>query len=72
MATEDLRMEERPELRRPVLISAFRGWNDGGQGATLACGYLGRQWQAEKFAEIDPEGSSTSRRRGRMSRSTRA
>ena len=49
-------MEERPELRRPVLIAAFRGWNDGGQGATLACGYLGRQWQAEKFAEIDPEG----------------
>jgi proteasome assembly chaperone (PAC2) family protein len=49
-------MAERPELQRPVLVAAFRGWNDGGQGATLACGYLGRQWGAEKFADIDPEG----------------
>src|SRR5919106_1686050 len=46
----------RPTLRRPVLVAAFRGWNDGGQGATLACGYLGRQWGAERFADIDPEG----------------
>jgi proteasome assembly chaperone (PAC2) family protein len=49
-------MARRPELRRPVLVAAFRGWNDGGQGATLACGYLGRQWGAERFADIDPEG----------------
>ncbi len=46
----------RPELNRPVLIAAFRGWNDGGQGATLAAGYLSRVWQAERFADIDPEG----------------
>lgn len=46
----------RPELERPVLVAAFRGWNDGGQGATLAAGYLARLWGAEKFAEIDPEG----------------
>jgi len=46
----------RPELQRPVLVAAFRGWNDGGQGATLAAGYLARLWSAEKFAEIDPEG----------------
>src|SRR4029077_5931062 len=44
-----------PDLRRPVLIAAFRGWNDGGQGATLGGGYLARQWGAESFAEIDPE-----------------
>jgi proteasome assembly chaperone (PAC2) family protein len=44
-----------PGLRRPVLIAAFRGWNDGGQGATLASGYLAKQWGAERFAEIDPE-----------------
>ncbi len=46
----------RPELNRPVLIAAFRGWNDGGQGATLAAGYLSRIWQAQRFADIDPEG----------------
>jgi hypothetical protein len=32
MASE-LRIYERPTLDRPVLIAAFRGWNDGGQAA---------------------------------------
>jgi proteasome assembly chaperone (PAC2) family protein len=53
---DELRMVGRPELTRPVLIAAFRGWNDGGQGATLAGGYLARLWRAERFADIDPEG----------------
>ena len=44
-----------PELRRPVLVAAFRGWNDGGQGASLAGGYLAKQWSASRFAEIDAE-----------------
>lgn len=52
----ELRVEERPTLRRPVLIAAFRGWNDGGQAATLAGGTLARAWDAKRFAEIDPEG----------------
>jgi proteasome assembly chaperone (PAC2) family protein len=43
-------------LRDPVLIAAFKGWNDGGQGATLAASYLTRLWGAERFADIDPEG----------------
>ena len=51
----ELRMYERPTLERPVLIGAFRGWNDGGQAATLATGYLARLWDAQKFADIDPE-----------------
>ena len=52
---EELRIGERPSLERPVLITAFRGWNDGGQGASLAGAYLARLWGAEQFAEIDPE-----------------
>lgn len=52
----ELRIAERPTLRRPVLIAAFRGWNDGGQAASLAAGYLTRLWQANRFADIDPEG----------------
>jgi proteasome assembly chaperone (PAC2) family protein len=44
-----------PELRRPVLVAAFRGWNDGGQGASLAGGYLAKQWEAARFAEIEAE-----------------
>jgi proteasome assembly chaperone (PAC2) family protein len=51
----ELIVSSRPELRRPVLIAAFRGWNDGGQGATLGGGYLAKQWDAEEFAEIDSE-----------------
>ncbi|HEY3463197.1 MAG TPA: PAC2 family protein [Gaiellaceae bacterium] len=51
----ELIVSSRPELRRPVLIAAFRGWNDGGQGATLGGGYLAKEWGAESFAEIDPE-----------------
>jgi proteasome assembly chaperone (PAC2) family protein len=51
----ELRIHERPALRRPVLIGAFRGWNDGGQAATLAAGYLARLWGGRKFADIDPE-----------------
>src|SRR5215468_8243015 len=51
----ELNVSSRPELRSPVLIAAFRGWNDGGQGATLGGGYLAKQWAAESFAEIDSE-----------------
>ena len=52
----ELRIAERPVLTRPVLIAAFRGWNDGGQAATVAAGFLARLWEAERFADIDPEG----------------
>ena len=52
----ELKIDEQPTLRRPVLIAAFRGWNDGGQAATLAAGTLARAWDAKRFAEIDPEG----------------
>ena len=52
----ELQVSRRPVLDRPVLIAAFRGWNDGGQGASLAAGYLAKAWDARRFAEIDPEG----------------
>jgi len=53
---DELHVSHRPKLNRPVLISAFRGWNDGGQGASLAGGYLAKTWEAARFAEIEPEG----------------
>jgi proteasome assembly chaperone (PAC2) family protein len=52
---EELRIDRRPELTRPVLVAAFRGWNDGAQAATLAAGYLAKTWAAERFADVDPE-----------------
>src|ERR671932_1185308 len=56
MAESELRVESRPELTRPVLVAAFRGWNDGAQAASLAAGYLARLWGADRFADVDPEG----------------
>jgi proteasome assembly chaperone (PAC2) family protein len=53
---DELRLESRPTLEQPVLVTAFRGWNDGGQGASLAAQHLVTTWDAEKFADIDPEG----------------
>jgi proteasome assembly chaperone (PAC2) family protein len=50
-----LRLDRRPTLSRPVLIAAFRGWNDGAQGASLAASFLAQAWQAQRFADIDPE-----------------
>jgi predicted ATP-grasp superfamily ATP-dependent carboligase len=52
---DELRIYSRPELERPVLLAAFRGWNDGAQAASLAAGYLAKTWGAEQFAEVDPE-----------------
>jgi proteasome assembly chaperone (PAC2) family protein len=50
-----IRAEETPDLRSPILITAFAGWNDAAQGATMATRYLARAWSASKFASFDPE-----------------
>ncbi len=53
---DPLTIHTQPEgLRRPVLITAFSGWNDAAEAATTAARYLASSFQAEKFAEIDPE-----------------
>ncbi len=52
---DELRIDHRPELERPILVAAFRGWNDGAQAASLAAGYLAKTWGAERFADVDPE-----------------
>src|SRR5436305_12399741 len=52
---DELRIDSNPQLERPVMIAAFRGWNDGGQGASLAGAYLARAWSAVEFASIDAE-----------------
>jgi predicted ATP-grasp superfamily ATP-dependent carboligase len=52
---DELRIRRRPDLERPILVGAFRGWNDGGQGASLAAGYLARMWDAQEIADVDPE-----------------
>jgi PAC2 family len=45
----------RPQLRRPLFVIAFEGWNDAGEAATLALDYMAREWNATRCATIDPE-----------------
>jgi predicted ATP-grasp superfamily ATP-dependent carboligase len=44
-----------PELRDPIMIAAFEGWNDAGEAATAAIEHLSDVWGAEPVAAIDPE-----------------
>jgi len=50
-----LAWEQQPELRRPVLVAGFEGWNDAASAASEAAGWLTRQFGATKIASMDPE-----------------
>src|SRR4029450_12269461 len=50
-----LAWEQRPELRRPVLVAGFEGWNDAASAASEAAGWVTRQFGATKMASMDPE-----------------
>ena len=52
---DHVRWDERPRLRRPVLVAAFEGWNDAAESATTAVRYLRDRWGGRPFASIDPE-----------------
>ena len=52
---EMVRWERRPELRRPLMVVAFEGWNDAGDASSIALGCLAEAWNAERFATIDSE-----------------
>ena len=42
-------------LRRPVLITAFAGWNDAAESATNAARFLRDAWSGAPLATLDPE-----------------
>ncbi len=46
---------KKPELRNPVVIAAFTGWNDAADAATTAVKVLVDRWHPTKFAEIEAE-----------------
>ena len=50
-----VRYTQRPSLEAPALVLAFRGWNDGGEASTTALAYLRDRWEAQPFADVDPE-----------------
>jgi proteasome assembly chaperone (PAC2) family protein len=48
-------LEPPPPLRRPVLLAAFRGWNDAGEAASGAISTLAEALRTTVFASVDPE-----------------
>ena len=55
VATEHVRWIAEPTLTRPVLLSAFTGWNDAGDAASTALRTMIESWGASPLAEIDPD-----------------
>ena len=45
----------RPELRNPIMVCAFKGWNDAAGSATAALTTLADSLPLEQVATIDPE-----------------
>lgn len=43
------------DLRDPVVIAAFEGWNDAGESASSVVEHLRGVWDAELVASLDPE-----------------
>jgi len=46
---------KKPELRNPVVVAAFAGWNDAADAATTAVKFLIDRWKPIKFADIEAE-----------------
>lgn len=44
-----------PQLRRPIIVAAFEGWNDAGDAASTAVRHLRDRLGATPFATVDPE-----------------
>ncbi len=44
-----------PELRRPVVLAAFEGWNDAAEAASGALTHLHEVWDAQPLVAMDPE-----------------
>jgi predicted ATP-grasp superfamily ATP-dependent carboligase len=44
-----------PQLRDPILICSFRGWNDAAAAASTAVAAVAESLDAETIAQIDPE-----------------
>jgi predicted ATP-grasp superfamily ATP-dependent carboligase len=44
-----------PELRAPIAIAAFEGWNDAADSATAAIEHLDAVWDARLIGAIDPD-----------------
>jgi proteasome assembly chaperone (PAC2) family protein len=46
---------QEPELRSPILVAAFGGWNDAADAATTTIKFLIERWKPLRFGDIDGE-----------------
>ncbi len=46
---------EVPELRQPIVLAAFEGWNDAAEAASGAVAHLHEVWDAQPLVALDPE-----------------
>jgi proteasome assembly chaperone (PAC2) family protein len=51
----DVIWTHRPELRNPVVLCSFKGWNDAGEAASAAVSFIHGHFDSEEVARIDPE-----------------
>ncbi len=51
----DVIWRERPKLRPPVMVCAFKGWNDAGEAASAAVSYIRGSFDSREVGSIDPE-----------------
>ncbi|MHC4457701.1 MAG: PAC2 family protein [Planctomycetota bacterium] len=56
MAADKLTIWKKPNLKTPRLLLGLSGWMNGGEVSTGTINYLIEKLNAEKFAEINPEG----------------
>ena len=50
-----MQIHQIPQLRKPVAILAFNGWNDAGESASGALSHLLSSWKNSLSAITDPE-----------------
>ena len=52
---DPIEWSERPALKNPLVVCAFKGWNDAGEAATAALAFLIDSFDAAEVGRIDPE-----------------
>ena len=49
----DVIWAESPKLREPVMVCAFKGWNDAGEAASAAVTYISEAFDSAEVAYLE-------------------
>ena len=56
IAMQDVIWSEPPKLRKPVMVCAFKGWNDAGEAASAAVAFIREQLRRARTSPDRPRG----------------